>query len=232
MPTQLEVDYVFNFDNDFEEITLKAEDNAKLNGLHFKVENPKGVILYFHGNAGDLSRWGIIVQELVERQYDVIVMDYRTYGKSTGKLNEKALFSDARLWYDYTKTKFDANQITVYGRSLGSAIGTQLASQVEIKQLILETPFYNLADAANYRFWYLPTKQLLRYEFKTDYYIQDVACPKYFILATEDDVVSYKSGKRLYDCSPETKTLIEIKNATHNNVANFKIYQEFLNNLL
>jgi pimeloyl-ACP methyl ester carboxylesterase len=78
LPSQLPKDYVYSFSQRFEEFFLDSKDGAHLNGLHFKVANPKGVILYFHGNAGDLSRWGEIAQFFVQKQYDVIVMDFRT----------------------------------------------------------------------------------------------------------------------------------------------------------
>jgi len=72
-PTTLEHDYKFDFDYPFEELFLKAEDGAVINAIHFKKEDPKGIILYFHGNAGDLSRWGEITSFFVEKNYDVLV---------------------------------------------------------------------------------------------------------------------------------------------------------------
>jgi len=119
-PTVLNQTYVYKFSHPFEELFLKADDNAMINVLHFKAEQPKGVILYFHGNAGDLSRWGNITSYFVERNYDVLVMDYRTYGKSTGALSEHALYSDAQMCYDYLKDRYNENDITIYGRSLGT----------------------------------------------------------------------------------------------------------------
>src|SRR5690606_27747080 len=101
LPSTLPQEYSFSFPTPFEELFLESEDGAVLNALHFKAENPKGVILYFHGNAGDLSRWGEITQGFTKHSYDVLVMDYRTYGKSKGKLSEESLYSDAQLFYDY-----------------------------------------------------------------------------------------------------------------------------------
>lgn len=100
MPTTLESGYTYQFNHQFEEINLETDDGAKLNAIHFKIENPKGVMSYYHGNASDLSRWGNIAEIFIEKQYDVLIMDYRTCGKSTGKLNEEAFYSDAYLFYD------------------------------------------------------------------------------------------------------------------------------------
>src|SRR5690554_6918936 len=144
MPTVLPQDFQYEFNHPFEELFLKTEDHAVINALHFKAENPKGVILYFHGNAGELSRWGIVVQKFVEMRYDVLVMDYRTYGKSTGKLSEKALYSDAELFYKYLLIRYPEDKIVVYGRSLGTTFATYVAAKNHPKQLLLEAPFYSL----------------------------------------------------------------------------------------
>ena len=135
-PITLPQDFVYNFSNPFEELFLKAEDGAVINALHFKKENPKGIILYFHGNAGNLARWGKITEFFVEKDYDVLVMDYRTYGKSTGKLSEQALYSDAQMCYNYVLKQYEESEIIVYGRSLGTGMATYLASNNNPKQLI------------------------------------------------------------------------------------------------
>ena len=128
-PTVLNQTHVFKFSNPFDELFLKSEDNAVINALHFKAEESKGVILYFHGNAGDLSRWGKITEYFVDKNYDVLVMDYRTYGKSTGALSEHALYGDAQLCYDFLKELYAEKDISVYGRSLGTGIATYIASK-------------------------------------------------------------------------------------------------------
>lgn len=224
LPSKLPQEFTYNFNRPFHEFFLDADDGARLNGIHFKVDNPKGVILYFHGNAGDLSRWGQITEFFVEKQYDIIVMDYRTYGKSTGKLSETALFTDAQLFYDYTLKYYTEDQIRVYGRSLGAAIATHTASTNNPKKLILETPFYNLLDVAQNRFPVLPVKWLLKYEFKSNLYITKVKCPMTILHGTEDTVVPYESGKKLYTIASGEKELITVEGGEHNDLINFKAY--------
>ena len=143
LPSKLPQDYVYEFDHDFEELFIETEDGARLNALHFKQENPRGIIVYYHGNAGDLSRWGKVTSYFLQFNYEVLVMDYRTYGKSTGKLSEKALYSDAQLFYNKAKELFPEGNIIVYGRSLGTAMAAYVASKNKPKKLILETPFYD-----------------------------------------------------------------------------------------
>lgn len=232
-PSVLAQDYVYNFEYNFEELFLDTDDHAVINALHFKNENPKGVILYFHGNAGDLSRWGEITEFFVKKQYDVFVMDYRTYGKSTGTLSEQALYKDAQLCYDYVKSRYTEDSITVYGRSLGTGIATYLASENKPKQLVLETPYYNILDVAKYRFPIFPVKYLIRYKLPSNVFIKEVHCPISIFHGTEDSVVPFQSGKKLYQkTSKENIFFITIDNGKHNNLIEFDAYHKHIKKIL
>jgi fermentation-respiration switch protein FrsA (DUF1100 family) len=226
LPTKLSQEYTYTFQADFDEIFLQTDDGANLNALHFYAKDPKGVILYFHGNSGDLSRWGKIVLPFVDMGYDVLVMDYRNYGKSTGEISEEALYQDAQLFYNYVEDKYATN-IIIYGRSLGTGIATHLASKNPSKKLILETPFYSLLDVAKARFPFLPLKQLLRYKMPSYQFIKEVQCPIRIFHGTEDAVVSYDSGKKLFDSIPQTdKKLYTVPEGSHNNLNEFETYWE------
>jgi alpha-beta hydrolase superfamily lysophospholipase len=226
-PTTLAQDYRYSFNHTFEELFLQSEDGAIINALHFKAEDSKGAVLYFHGNAGDLSRWGTITEYFVKLNYDVLVMDYRTYGKSTGVLNEQALYNDAQLCYDKLKESFTENQITIYGRSLGTAIATKMAATNSPKQLILETPYYSIIDVAKMRFPFMPVTYLMNYELPTHKFINNVQCPIYMFHGTEDYVVPFKSGEKLFKAAPKDRTtFVTIKNARHNNLIDFDLYHQ------
>ncbi len=232
-PTVLAQDYTFQFSQPFEEVFLTTDDGARINAIHFKVDQPKGVILYFHGNADDLSRWGLITEYFVERQYDVFVMDYRTYGKSTGKLSEAVLYSDAQLCYEYLKARYSETDITLYGRSLGTGIATHLAGNNSPKQLVLESPYYSIADVAQSRFPIFPVKRLLKYQIPTYQFINTVVCPMTIFHGTDDVIVPFKSGERLYT-SVTTKNVqfIRIEKGSHNNLIEFDIYHQTIEKLL
>lgn len=233
LPTVLEQNYVYEFSHSAEELFLKTEDNAIINALHFKIENPKGVILYFHGNAGNLSRWGIIAEYFVEKDYDVLIMDYRTYGKSTGELSEQAFYDDAQFCYNFLKGNYPEDQIIVYGRSLGNAIATNVAANNNPKQLILETPYYSMADIAHSRFPYFPTKYLLKYKFPTHRFIKDVSCPISMVHGTDDSIISIESAKKLYkETSKQQTTFTVVENGNHNNLVEFKMYHTLMNSIL
>jgi len=224
LPTTLEQDYQYQFNYPFEELFLETDDDAIINALHFKTEEPKGVLLYFHGNAGDLSRWGKITEYFVSKHYDVLVMDYRTYGKSIGTLSEEALYKDAQYCYDYLLQQYSEDTITLYGRSLGTGLASYLASKNKPKQLILETPYYSIVDVAKHRFPIFPVKSLLKYHFPTYKYLPQVQCPITIIHGTDDSVVPYASGKKLLDLGIETIEFITVDHGEHNNLIEFDAY--------
>lgn len=225
LPTTLEQDYTFQFTYPFEEVFLETDSETVINAIHFKVEQPKGVILYFHGNAGDLSRWGLVAEYFVDLEYDVFVMDYRTYGKSIGPLSENALFYDAQFCYDYLKERYTESDITLYGRSLGTGMATYLASENKPKQLLLETPYYSIVDVAKNRFPLFPVEKLMSYSFPSYTFIVNVVCPVLIIHGTDDTVVPLTSGKKLYDAINTQKSIfIEIADADHNNLIDFPEY--------
>lgn len=222
LPTHLEQDYRYEFNDEVKELNLKSGD-ITLNGLHFKVKNPKGIILYFHGNAGDLSRWGEVVQPLLKFNYDIIVMDYRGYGKSKGEFSEAGMHHDAQLFYEYAKGQFNENEIILYGRSLGSAFATSLASNNNPSKLILETPFYSIRSVAKQRFPFLPVDWLLKYDFETHKLARAVTCPTLVLLSKNDEVVGYETGLKLAQQFNSAQT-ISIEEAGHNNQAQFETY--------
>ena len=233
LPTQLAQDYQFQFNHEFEELFFETDVGTMINAIHFKVENPKGVILYFHGNAGDLSRWGKIAEYFVQKNYDVLISDYRTYGKSKGKLSEKAFYIDAQYCYDYLLKQYSEDNITLYGRSLGTGIASYLASQNNPGQLVLETPYYNIADIAKHRFPIFPVEKLLKYKFPTHQYLQSVECPITIIHGTEDAVVPYSSGKKLLGSATDHKiTFVTIEGGRHNNLVEFNDYHMAITKIL
>lgn len=231
-PSKLEQGYQYQFDHRFEELFLQTDKNTSINALHFKADNPKGVILYFHGNAGNLSGWGSVAEYFVSQQYDVLIMDYRTYGKSTGKLSEKALYKDAQYCYDFLLKDYSENQITLYGRSLGTGIASYVASNNKPKQLILESPYYSILDVAKNRFPILPVKYLLKYHFPSYEFLPKAKCPITIFHGNDDNVVPYSSGKKLSELNIEHLNFITIKGGNHNNLMSFDAYQKTMLTIL
>jgi fermentation-respiration switch protein FrsA (DUF1100 family) len=232
-PVTLPQDYVYEFSQPFEELTLQAPDGGSLNAIHFKAESPKGVILYFHGNADNLVRWGNITERFVEYDYDVIVMDYRNFGKSTGEFNEENLYTDADLFYTHASKLYPEEKITVFGRSLGTTFAAYVASMHEPKQLILETPFYSLLEVAQKKVPFLPLKQMLNYRFPTFEFMSEVSCPVTIIHGTKDGIVPYESGQLLFEMVDHSrKNFITIKGGGHKNLIEFTKYRKQIGKIL
>lgn len=233
LPVILPHDHTYDFENDFEEYLWDTPYEGKINALHFKIENPKGVIAYFHGNADNLHRWGKIAVDFTKFGYDVLVMDYRGYGKSSGPRNEEYLYSDAQFFYDFAKENYGENKIIVYGRSLGGAFATKIAGENQPKMVILEATFYNLQDIVNR---WLPGKVTdkvspkMTYHFLSNQNILKIKVPLYHFHGTKDSVVPLKSGKKLFEVFEKEhpkipKKFIEIKGGTHEDLIK---YDEFL----
>ncbi|NQZ77083.1 MAG: alpha/beta hydrolase [Ekhidna sp.] len=231
LPEELDPDYSYAFDADFEELNLTMQDGSVINAIHFQLESPKGLIVYFHGNAGNLARWGHIVLPYVKRGYEVLIPDYRGYGKSTGKRSDRVLLKDAEKVYDYAKTIREEDEITLFGRSLGSTFASYVGGNNQPKRIILETPFHSLRNVAKRVVPIYPIGQLLSYQFRSFEYLQGATAPVYIFHGTDDEVVPYQSGLRLYD-SLEGSKMFTIEGGHHNDLANFDSYWVYMDEVL
>jgi len=228
----LDRNYKYSFSNKFDEIFIKTDGNNEINALHFKLSNPKGVVLFCHGNKGNLTKWGNRVSYLLEYNYEVLVFDYRNYGKSTGKYNEEQMYNDAISVYNYLKNHFKEENIVVYGFSLGGTFATRISTQNKPKELVLEAPFYNFKKAVQYIYKFAPTF-LLKYQFNTDKDIDKVTAPITVFHGIVDCTTSYKDSKNLIALNLSTKNnFIEIEGGTHHNIREFPIYKEKLKEIL
>ncbi|MFK8060049.1 MAG: alpha/beta hydrolase [Polaribacter sp.] len=229
---KLDKNYQYKFTNKFEEVFIKTNDNSEINALHFKLPNPKGVVLFCHGNKGNLTRWGNRVSYFLKYNYEVLVFDYRNYGKSTGDFNEKEMYNDALSVYNQLKKDYKEENIVVYGFSLGCTFATRIASKNNPKELILEAPFYNLKKALQCYSKIAPTF-LLRYKFRTDHDISNVTSPITIFHGNEDKTTSFNGSKELLKLNTSTKNRhIEIDGGTHHNIREFDVYQQKLKEIL
>ncbi len=228
------MNYRWRFQFPYEERFLTATDGARLHGLYFPAEEPRGVILYFHGNTGSLRRWGRLAPRFTKLGYDVLMPDYRGYGRSRGRLSEAALLSDAEAWYASLLERWQERDIIIYGRSLGSAMATPLSAIHAPRMLLLETPFANLQDVAMSYLPILPYRVLLRYPFRNDKAIRRVRCPVYIFHGQRDTMVPYNSALRLYALIPADvpREMITFPKGHHGDLARFRKYEKTLRRLL
>lgn len=226
--------YKFAHGVPFEELFFKQADSVTLNALHFTVPQPRGLIFYLHGNASNLQRYGKFASDFTQKGYNVLMYDYRNFGKSRGKLSEASFYADAQWLYDTVLARYgyEQQQVVVYGRSLGSGIAAKLAAQNRPLALMLETPYYNIADVARRRAPFLPYERWLRYHFRTDLWIKQVKCPIYIFHGTHDGVVPYASGEQLKPYVANPQHFITIPRGRHNNLRTFEQYHQALSAFL
>lgn len=224
-PVPLAADHDFKLDYDVQEVYVDREDGARIHGLILSQPNPRGLMLYYHGNSGNLERYSKIMDNFIGQGYAVAMMDYRGYGKSTGERSEQAMYEDADTFYAFAKARYPALPTHVYGRSLGTTFATYVSSRNYVRQLILEAPFYSMEDEAHSRYPFLPTGLLLRYTFPTYEYIDQVQAPITVVHGTEDRVVAYEHGQRLFTAIPSVdKDFITIQGAGHNGLSAYTTY--------
>lgn len=230
-PTVLSQDFKFELDSPFEEVFLETPNNGRIHSIWFKNIKPKGIIVYYHGNRAGLERWSKITEYFAKKNYDVFVMDYRGYGKSTGELTEQILYQDAQMVYDFVKNNYKEQDIIIYGRSLGSGIATKIASENHPRKVILETPYFSIIDVAKSWLPILP-EFIFNYKMKSGDYIKKINCELTIFHGTQDRVVPLSSAKKLFNVANSPKEFIVIETANHGNIDTFDIYHEKIDELL
>ena len=230
---KLPVNYKFSFKSDFEEINLTTPDKQTLNGLLFKTDNSKGVVLFFHNHSGNIEHWSRSATYLNDLNYDALLMDYRGYGKSTGTYNEKLMFDDAKLWYEFAKSLYKEKFITLYGRGIGATFATFVASVNNPKQLILESPMYDLIFTSKDHYPYVPFMGLIaKYKFATYAYIKNVKCQIFIIHGKLNSLIDYRNSLELQKLANNNIDLLIIPDGNHYNLVNHKAYLDKINEIL
>ena len=223
---------MYKYDAPFKELFFDVAPGVRINGLHFFVKEPKGLILYFHGNSRSIKGWAKYGKDFYRYGYDVVLVDYRGFGKSTGKRGELAMFSDMQKVYDTLQVQFSEQHLIVYGRSLGSGFATKIASDNTPRFLILDAPFFNFHRAVQRFLPILPMGLLLRYQLQTDKWIKTVNCHTYILHGTRDWLIPIRQSEQLQMINPRMITLIRIHGGAHNNLPSFPEYHNFIRDIL
>lgn len=226
-PETLPNDYKFDFEQPIEELNFNTRRGVSINALLFKAKNSKGLIIYCHGNAGSIASWGHRANDFLPHSWDVLVWDYRGYGKSTGKIKrEKMVHNDADFIYHEMLKKYDKEKINFVGCSLGTGVAAKLAVQYPSSFLILITPYFNFKHTVDHHYPFIPTSMILKYRFKTNEYLQDVTCPVILLHGTNDQTVPYESSIMLSHLNPDKIKLVTIQGGSHNNLPEYPLFQE------
>jgi fermentation-respiration switch protein FrsA (DUF1100 family) len=203
---------------DYQEVRLRTEDGVGLHGWFIPGNDSPLTLLFFHGNAGNISHRGESIGIFHRLGLNVFILDYRGYGLSEGSPSEEGLYRDARAAWQWLTTQrgFPPQRVILFGRSLGGAVAAKLASEVSPGALILESSFSSARDAAHSLFPLLSRLVWLRYRLDAAARVRMVRAPVLVLHSPDDEIIPYRLGRRLFAAAPEPKRFVDLDGG-HNN---------------
>lgn len=218
-----------NIDLSYEDVQIDTADGERLHGWYVPAANARGVLLFFHGNAGNISHRLESIQIFNRLGLDVLIVDYRGYGRSSGKPSERGTYLDARAAWDFLvrQKRLAPAKIVVFGRSLGGAVGAQLAAGLAAGQqpaaVIIESSFTSGADMARRLYPIYPGRLLARLKYPVIDYVRLLHCPVLVVHSRDDEIIPIAMGRAIFDAVTQPKAFIELR-GDHN--AGFWISRE------
>ncbi|MHB2017322.1 MAG: alpha/beta hydrolase [Candidatus Xenobia bacterium] len=196
----------------FTALTLKTPDGVSIDAWAVPGEASAPWVLFCHGNAGNISGRVDTVMTLHEMGVNLVMFDYRGYGRSSGTPTEAGLYADAMTCYQWlTETQHVAPQrIVVFGESLGGGVATGLAAQVAVGGLVLQSTFTSVPDVGVRVYPLLPVRLLARDRFPSLARIGSIKCPKLIMHSPQDDTIPFDMGRQLYEAAGEPRTFVEL----------------------
>lgn len=230
-PQPLTIDHRFSFDQSFEEMNIPFEKD-NLNIVKFKTSQPrKGIVLFFHGNMKNVEHYKQYPILFTKNGFEIWMIDYPGFGKTTGKRSEKIMYQQSLIMYDHATKEIAADSILIYGKSLGTGVASYITSEKKSRVLILETPYYSIEELAGDLFPMYSFLPLTRYSFPNGKYLKKISIPVIIFHGTNDKVVPYHHGKRLADENNHIE-LVTIEKGTHNDLAGFELYKRKMDSVL
>lgn len=197
----------------FEDVELLTEDELRLHGWFIASENARGTVLFFHGNAGNISHRLDSIAIFNRMNLNVFIFDYRGYGQSQGRATEEGSYRDAEAAWSYLTGRrgIEAANVIVFGRSLGSSVAAWLASRHRPAALILESGFSSVTSMAQRLYPFLPVKWLTKFDYDTRSYVSTIACPLLVVHSKNDEIIPYAEGRQVFDAAPADKQFLDIR---------------------
>jgi fermentation-respiration switch protein FrsA (DUF1100 family) len=198
---------------EYEDVNLRTSDGVELHGWFIPRRDSRRVLLFFHGNAGNISHRGESVAVFHRLGLNVFVFDYRGYGSSRGRPDEAGLYIDARAAWHYLTAEqgFSPPDIVLFGRSLGGVVAAKLATEKRPGALILESSFSSAKDMAREIFPLLSWLVVLRFELDAANYVGKAQTPVLVLHSPDDEIIPYHLGRRLFEAAPEPKRFVELR---------------------
>ena len=201
-----------------EDVHFIADDGVKLHGWYVSSKGSNTTLLWFHGNAGNITHRLDNIEMLKPLNLDIFIFDYRGYGKSEGEPNEEGIYLDSQAAYDWVVKvkKIIPQKIILFGRSLGGVCAVEVASKNPAAGIILESTFPSAGKMARTIFPVLPLGWAIKSRFDAIGKVSNLKLPKLFLHGTRDEIVPYKLGRELFSAAAEPKTFYDIEGAGHN----------------
>jgi fermentation-respiration switch protein FrsA (DUF1100 family) len=202
---------------DYEDVQIDTADGERLHGWYVPAPQARGVLLFFHGNAGNISHRLDSIAIFNRLGLDVLIVDYRGYGQSTGRPGEAGTYRDAQAAWDYLvgARGIAPDRIVVFGRSLGGAVGAWLASRLPPgaapAAVIIESSFTSGADMARRLYPVYPARLLTRLKYPVRDYAARLPCPVLVVHSRDDEIIPFDMGRALHAAAPEPKTFLELR---------------------
>ncbi len=205
----------------FEDLFLLTPDGVRINAWFIPFSGSQKVLLWLHGNGGNL---GHRVDQLRflhrELKINILMIDFRGYGRSEGVVTEKGTYQDAVTSYDYlvSRVEIDPQGVIVYGQSLGAAVAVDLAVQRRAAGVILEAPFVSIREMAKVVFPWLPIGRLLSTRYDLHSKIGRIETPLLLLHGDQDEVVPYAQGRKVFEAAKSPKQFYTVQGAGHNDL--------------
>ena len=218
-----------------EEVVLTTASNIELTSWFARPQAGRPTVLFFQGNAGAVNHRAYRFRELMAQGYGVFILGYPGYGGNAGEPTEPGFHEAAQLAYDYLRSSgVKAQDIVIYGESIGSGVAVQLAARVDAKALVLEAPMSSATDVARVHYPLLVASFFLRDSFQSVDYIDRIDMPLLVIHGEQDKIIPLPLGQKLVEHAVEPKELVVIEGAGHNNLSQYatgSIAREFIESL-
>lgn len=233
-PTKLDPNYIFQFDQPFEELKIPINQTDTISMVKFfpKDSVRKGVVVYYHGNMQNIGRYAHFAQNFTKQGYEVWMEDYPGFGKSTGKRTEEKLYMQAMHVMEMATGRYGKDSVIVYGKSFGTGIAAYVAASSDCKRLILETPYYSIPSLFECYAPIYPARSMSTFKIPANEFLEEVKCPVTIFHGTDDGVIPLFNAMRLNRIIKPADEFILIRGGTHQNLAKFPLYQRKLDSLL
>jgi len=203
---------------DYVDVNFETADGISLHGWYVYAHNPRGTVLFLHGNAGNISHRLDSIAIFRELGLDTFIIDYRGYGQSEGKPGEEGTYRDAEAAWEHLVTERgeDPARIVVFGRSIGGGVAAWLATRHKAAALIVESSFTSAVEMAAHLYPFMPVRLISRLQYPVADYVARAECPVLIVHSRDDEIIPFAMGKALYEAAPAPKAFIELA-GDHNN---------------